>query len=50
MARIGTCDLCDQERNVTECHDSFGVHVMDICEYGCNDERRTPSNTVKKEG
>lgn len=43
--RIGDCDLCSKEhRYITEGRDSFGVHVLDVCAYGCDDERSIPKD------
>ena len=46
--RIGNCDLCHEEhRYISEGKDSFGVHVLNLCSYGCADERSIPQNTVE---
>ncbi|MGX5430327.1 hypothetical protein [Bacillus cereus] len=43
---IGECDMCgNPERYITHGKDSFGVHVMNYCTFGCSDER-----SVMKEG
>lgn len=48
--RIGICDFCYQEnRYVDEGYDAFGVHVVDLCAYGCNDERSIPSEVINQE-
>lgn len=37
---IGECDMCgNAERYITHGKDSFGVHVMNYCTFGCLDER-----------
>lgn len=42
--RIGICDYCDQRRYIREGKDLFDVHVVDLCAYGCKDERSIPLN------
>ena len=40
VSKIGECDHClEVNRNLTPGHDSFGVHVVDVCAFGCNDNR-----------
>lgn len=41
--RIGECDFCGERRYVTEGKDSFGIHVLDLCAYGCDDLRSNPN-------
>lgn len=37
---IGDCDLCGEDnRYVEHGKDTFGVHVIDHCAYGCNNEK-----------
>lgn len=37
---IGDCDLCGEDnRYVEHGKDTFGVHVIDYCAYGCNNEK-----------
>ncbi|PGV00807.1 hypothetical protein [Bacillus cereus] len=37
---IGDCDLCGEDnRYVEHGKDAFGVHVIDYCAYGCNNEK-----------
>lgn len=43
--RIGECDFCGERRYVTEGKDSFGIHVLDLCAYGCDDLRSNPQGT-----
>lgn len=36
---IGQCDLCyEDNRHLIEVEDFFGVHVMNICLHGCNNQ------------
>lgn len=42
LMKIGECDMCDRTRVVEEVEDFFEVHVLDICYYGCGDERSNP--------
>lgn len=40
VSGIGECNHClEVNRNLTPGHDCFGVHVVDVCAYGCNDNR-----------
>lgn len=43
--KIDECDYCGEQRYITEGKDSFGVHVVNLCAYGCNDNRSIPLNT-----
>jgi hypothetical protein len=37
---ISDCDLCGEDnRYVEHGKDTFGVHVIDYCAYGCNNEK-----------
>lgn len=39
----GECDLCQSDdRLVVEGNDSFGVHVLNVCAFGCSDARSIP--------
>lgn len=44
---IGDCDLCGENNCYVE-HgkDAFGVHVIDYCAYGCNNEKSKVNNKV----
>jgi hypothetical protein len=38
---ISDCDLCGEDnRYVEHGKDTFGVHVIDYCAYGCNNEKK----------
>ena len=42
--KIGNCDnCCTDDRYVKAGYDSFDVHVVDICFYGCGDPRNIPN-------
>ncbi|KAA8473031.1 hypothetical protein FYW06_28025 [Bacillus paranthracis] len=42
---VGMCDVCNEDnRYLKKGIDSFEVHVMDHCAFGCSDER----SVVKK--
>jgi hypothetical protein len=37
---ISDCDLCGEDNRYVEHEkDTFGVHVIDYCAYGCNNEK-----------
>lgn len=37
---IGTCDRCMRDaRHLIAGHDSFGVHVVNVCAYGCENSK-----------
>ncbi|MGN4128100.1 hypothetical protein ACMGD3_24300 [Lysinibacillus sphaericus] len=42
--RIGECDLCEEQRYLAEGRDAFGIHVLNLCAYGCSDNRSIPQN------
>jgi len=44
--KVGKCDLCDERKYIAEGRDSFDVHVLNLCAYGCNDIRSIPQENL----
>ncbi|EJR25910.1 MULTISPECIES: hypothetical protein [Bacillus cereus group] len=43
---IGECDLCEKDsRYLKHGYDNFGVHVINHCMFGCNNEKSTFHNS-----